>query len=172
MQELSRHNEISLFWVPGHSDFEGNEYADELARDGSSFDTIGTMPYIPLPLSRGWTRNNIKNWISIRYIKYWRSLETCKQTKQIRSLEKCDPRKLVGALTEHYYFSTGLNNMGFAQNTKWNRCEQDEDTAYDLLCLCPSLANRRLKIFGDFVLSLKLKISDIIKFIQTITFDA
>ena len=65
--------------------------------------------------------------------------------------------------------------MGLIGHTFCNRCEEDEDTAYHLICLCPRLANRRRQILGEFVLSLKqyekLGIMKINEFISNISLD-
>lgn len=41
LDTLSENNEVSLVWVPGHSDIPGNEKADELARAGGNTSFIG-----------------------------------------------------------------------------------------------------------------------------------
>ena len=44
-------NQITMVWVPGHSGIEGNEKADELARQGSAAVSYGPEPFIPIPQS-------------------------------------------------------------------------------------------------------------------------
>jgi ribonuclease HI len=41
MMKLVEHNKLQLVWVPGHMETDGNETADELARQGSSHPLIG-----------------------------------------------------------------------------------------------------------------------------------
>ena len=58
-----------MVWVPGHSGIEGNEKADELARQGSAAVSYGPEPFIPIPQSlcdkalRKWTRSELaRHW--------------------------------------------------------------------------------------------------------------
>ena len=49
LNEMVKHYKITLIWVPGHQDIEGNCIADELASKGTSVeillgkDTIGML---------------------------------------------------------------------------------------------------------------------------------
>lgn len=45
LKELSVHNIVRIFWVPGHADVECNEVADELARQGAATEFIGPEPH-------------------------------------------------------------------------------------------------------------------------------
>jgi ribonuclease HI len=42
--KLAEHDRIQLIWVPGHMRIDGNEVADQLARQGSSHPFIGPDP--------------------------------------------------------------------------------------------------------------------------------
>ena len=33
-KQLAKHNKVSISWVPGHREIQGNEYADRLAKAG------------------------------------------------------------------------------------------------------------------------------------------
>lgn len=166
LNELAASNCLTLHWVPGHSDLEGNEKADELAREGSSKDPIAQVPF--LPLSKGWVKSVIKDWSCRAHIRYWQNLQTCGQTKlivkkplsesdskRLCSLKKVELRSIVGVITGHFFFNKHLNTMGLKTSSLCERCWEDEDTAYHLICLCPCYANRRFRILGNFVLSEK-----------------
>jgi ribonuclease HI len=42
--KLAEHNRIQLVWVPGHINIDGNQTADQLARQGASYPLIGLEP--------------------------------------------------------------------------------------------------------------------------------
>lgn len=187
LNQLANANSVRLIWVPGHSNIYGNEEADELARNGSSKEPEGPVPI--LPLSKNRFKVAIKEWMHKAHRIYWRNLESCKQTKmllkeplgtsnakRVLSLRKDTLRKLVGVTTGHYYFNKHLRNMGLVNSSLCDRCLADEDTAYHLICLCPSLAQRRHRILGDFVLSedqmRRLSIWEIREFISKINLES
>jgi hypothetical protein len=164
IQRLAESNSVDLVWVPGHSGINGNEKADELAREGSSQIPIAPIPVIPL--AKSWFKTNVKNWSRKTHSTLWNKITTCKQAKQIiveplcdseskrlRSLDKSELRCLVGVLTGHFYFNKHLNKMGLTPNSICERCGEYEDTAFHLICTCPRLAQRRFKTLGEYYLS-------------------
>jgi hypothetical protein len=186
LHEFSNSNIVTLVWVPGHSDIRGNEYADSLARLGSDSNVVAPVPCVPL--SKGWAKLTIRNWVSFSHTSLWKLIPSCRQTKllikeplsaieaaKIRCLKRDKLRTLVGVLTGHFYFNKHLQTMGLATSSLCNRCLEDEDTAYHLVCLCPSLARRRFQILGNSVLNeheySKLKIKDVLKFISGLELD-
>jgi ribonuclease HI len=143
IQKLADDNSVTLVWVPGHSDVTGNEYADALAREGSSKNPIASIPVIPLPKS--WFKSNLIKWCTIAHSKLWNESQTCKQTKlriskplsesetkRLRSLNKSDLRSLVGVLTGHFYFNKHLNKMKLSPTSICVRCGEYEDTAFHM----------------------------------------
>ncbi|KAG5685145.1 hypothetical protein PVAND_014338 [Polypedilum vanderplanki] len=99
LNSLARDNDVTLVWVPGHSDISGNEKVDELARLGSKELGTGVAPC--LPLSRSWAAETIRDWSRMKNLERWLKLSSCSQTKcfitkplasgditQIRNLER------------------------------------------------------------------------------------
>jgi hypothetical protein len=63
--KLAECNRIHLVWVPGHVRTDGNEIADQLARQGSSLPLIGLKP--ALGLSAKVAREVIRDWMSKKH---------------------------------------------------------------------------------------------------------
>jgi ribonuclease HI len=180
---LGTDNQITLFWIPGHSGLEGNEVADELARNGSAKNFVGPEPCLPLPKS--WSKMTINKWMHFAHCKSWQKVKTCRQSKvflkkpletpeakRLLSLDRATLRKAVGVITGHFYFKSHFQKMGYLNDSLCERCYEDEDTAYHMICLCPIFANRRYKILGDYTLSEnqceKLSVQKILDFIKEI----
>lgn len=162
---LGASNDLGLLWIPSHSSYEGNEAADELARAGSAAALIGPLPVIPL--SKGWVKSLITDWLANEHKRHWLTpADSYRQTrniiseplsrndaKRLISLSKPVLRKLVGFATGHSYFRRHLKTIGLAQNSQCERCLEDEETAYHLLCDCPALSQRRRRYMGDSFLN-------------------
>ena len=170
LQDLSAINAVTLVWVPGHSDISGNENADSLARAWSDVEVVGPGPCVPL--SKSWAKLINRSWAVTKHSQLRNSLTTCRQTKllikeplssieasKLRCIKRENLRTLVGVLTGHFNFNKHLHTMGLKPNSLCDSCLEDEDTAYHLICLCPSLAHRRFKILGNFVLNERYRIS-------------
>jgi ribonuclease HI len=73
---LVKANSVTLIWVPGHANVQGNENADELAREGSAMDFVGPEPALPLSLS--WVKTTIATAAHKKHIQYWKNLQHSK----------------------------------------------------------------------------------------------
>jgi hypothetical protein len=62
LQGLSIHNEVQLFWVPGHCDIIRNKEADGLAGVESKSSFCGPEPLLPVP--RSLMTRVTKKWFS------------------------------------------------------------------------------------------------------------
>ena len=183
LSKLPRENEVTLVWVPGHQGILGNEKVDGLAREGSSDPATGPAPH--LPLSKSWSAETIREHLRKKNRERWQKLTSCRQTKcfikeplpsrtiaLVRGLERGQLRLLCGVLSGHYTFRKHLHTMKLSDTFLCPRCGADEDTAFHLVCNCPTLAMRRKSILGDYVLSEVeaggLKVEDILNFVEDI----
>jgi ribonuclease HI len=58
LNDISTWHTVGLYWIPGHAGVQGNEIADELARDGCALKFVG--PQLALGFSRQDIRRRIR----------------------------------------------------------------------------------------------------------------
>ncbi len=76
-------------------------------------------------------------------------------SRKILNMSKKRLRLLVGTVSGHYTCNNHLFNIGLSTSRICNRCETGSETMYHLVCLCPTLAKRRLRILGGCVVDLE-----------------
>jgi hypothetical protein len=79
LMRLSETNSVTLIWVPGRTNVQGNKNVDELVREGSAIDFVGPEPALPLTLSR--VKTTISTAAHKKHIQYWQNLQTCQHSK-------------------------------------------------------------------------------------------
>jgi hypothetical protein len=99
--------------VPGHIGIDGNEIADQLARQGSSHPLIG--PESALGISAKVARGVIRDWTSRKHEEHWQSIHGQRQAKgflkkpsaknagELLNVSRNQLRIMTGLLTEHYH---------------------------------------------------------------------
>ena len=179
LETLSENNEVSLIWVPGHSDVPGNEKADELARIGSSTKFIGPEPV--LGNHAGLVKGLVKRETGREHQRTWDDLQTCRQAKEflegrnlrttkfLLGLNRTCLRRMIGMLTGHNSLRYHLNKMGLSDDPNCRRCGDVPETSKHFLCHCPALASLRTRHLGDFYLTLEefreSKMTNVLSFI-------
>lgn len=182
LKSLSNSNKVNLLWVPGHSNVEGNEKADNLARMGSKTPFYGPNPTLGLTYTT--QRSIIRDFYKTEHKKLWKSLATCKHSKTIidgpnsrntkflLNKSRQDLRIIIGAITGHCKLNKHLHRMGLKQSAICRRCSEDDETPIHLLTTCPALTGKRIKIFEHHTLTeadLKnIKLKSILTFFREI----
>ena len=151
---------ISLIWVPGHRNIEGNEIADELARKGTELASETSYPVIGIPLTV--VKGELHKLFLRKAQKRWSSISSCAISKtlwpqyDIRRTQKVlwTPRhsisKLVAVFTGHWTIGTHAEKLGLPFNPHCRSCGDlsEKETVEHFLCKCPGLAARRLRSLG------------------------
>lgn len=156
--ELGSANWVKLLWVPGHSNIEGNEQADALARGGSQQPSPGPEPVLGYPKANA--KKAIENWARSQFVDFWASHPELRQAKllisgplpkradQILRLSRKQVRTVVSFLTGHGSFRKHLHTIGVVNNPDCRFCGEVEETSIHLLTSCPGLMALRHKHFG------------------------
>lgn len=160
IQLLGNTNTVTLTWVPGHSEIDGNETADELARSGVL--TPYTDPEPVLKVSSSFFKSHIVQWKRNAFNKHWTSTNharhskncikiNAKNSKYILSLSRKNIKRISGALTGHCPLNKHLFTIGRVNSPNCPNCG-DLDTAEHLLCKCPAYVSARAKSLGAYIL--------------------
>lgn len=180
LSKLAISKNVELIWIPGHCNFDGNEEADKLARQGSANKMTGPEPAVGIsPAAR---RSQIKKIIHEKHFMSWQSGTDCRQAKQFfagpsRKIEqfmlnsnRLKLRAISNTLTGHC-LRLHLHRMGISDSVMCRGCGEAEENVEHFLCFCPALATKRALLLGDFFLtSDRIKIAnlaDIAKFVMS-----
>jgi hypothetical protein len=125
---------------------------------GSDSHFCGPEPCVPLSASV--VRDMNRRWVIDAHSKHWIALNSCRQsklwikhpklqtTKYLLSLPKKQLRVLVALIKGHCCLNKHLHKMRLATNPVCVSCQLQEETALYFVCVCPTLATLRTRIFG------------------------
>ena len=156
--QMGQNNNVRLSWVPGHMGIQGNEFADQLARTGSSMSFTGPEPAVGV--SSTLQRTAIRNWARKKHGDRWRNLQDCRQarelmggpntrfTKQLVTLPRRQVSILVSVLTGHNTLNRHLTIMGIQNNAGCEACDEGLETSLHFLGDCPAWGAKRMRYLG------------------------
>jgi hypothetical protein len=163
LQELALSSRVQLVWVPGNCGIHGNEKADALAREGSSSAFVRPEPCLPLATSsvklREWEwslKSQCVSWsleTACAQSRMWLKKPNPGLTRYLLRLPRSKLRILVGLITGHCPFNKHLHKMGLIDEPICIACGMKDESAFHLLCDCPSLISLRIRPFAKPILS-------------------
>ena len=145
---------LELSWIKAHNNYEGNERADELARNA----TFNAITYWDIAPPFSYLKRNITKAIYDIWDERWANLESCRMTKifyptvhkgkakKLLELSRKQSRRLIEIIT-------GQNNLNYVQNKVRKTellcrlCEEEEETFDHFVFHCPCLYSYRIKHF-------------------------
>lgn len=162
LNRLGLHNSLTLGWVPGHEGHEGNERADCLANCGARRPFIGPEPFCGVPA--GYVREKVRQWRRSEFMTHWVQSSGQRQAKlfispsgeksrKLLSMTRSELRIVTGYLTGHCELRYQLFKQGRSSTDLCRFCELVPETSEHVLCECPRLSDRRVRYFGDHLVT-------------------
>ena len=179
LNNLGISNTLELRWIAAHTGLWGNERADELAKLGTTSDTILNCPiphsYIKKQINDKVSRLNEEEW-KHNGPRHTKMILGNKQAKIIRDLNtlknnKKDYRTAIQLITGHCGLNKHLYKMKKTDSCECPLCGHEEESVSHFLGQCPAIAQLRGQYFNDYYLSVNdifdnNHISNIIKFVN------
>lgn len=157
LNQLGTGSNLRLVWIPAHKGFDGNERADELAKEGTLSAFHGPQPVIPI--SKNSVRAAISKYARLLHEKEWTKTTSCIISKQflalpsranlkiILAMNRKTLRLLTQIITGHCTLNGHLKTMGLVEEATCI-CEGGPETVFHFLGVCDRYCALRLDIFG------------------------
>jgi len=161
LNRLGLRNQITIAWVPGQSGVDGNERADELARQGSASANEGPEPHIPIPHYA--CEKAVEDWVRAESAKSWSAYSGGEHTKlffpapdkkwakALLRMDRSGIRRVVGAITGHCGLNKHLARMTILADPRCS-CGLEEETGIHIICECPKFHLLRSMTLGSCVI--------------------
>lgn len=162
LNHISEKYSVTLIWVPGHCNIEGNEQADYLARCGAEKHISGAAD-VAHPIAG--TYLQIDNKLKENHKRIWRSSNSIyknvwgppdpKSTAQLLKYDRKTIRTITLIVTGHWPIGRHARRLGILEGTACPGCglAPSETDAHHFWCLCPALCRLRLNVLGSYWLN-------------------
>ncbi len=163
LNQAGQQNRITLRWVRAHVGHEGNERADELAREGAVLEE-GQVEDCP-DLPEAHVKQCIREQTRALWQAEWDARKDCRQTKQwfpyIDKKRSFDMRRatrkqlswMIQLITGHNFMKRHEALVQEGGDSECRLCMEDDESSYHVVAECPALAVQRQMIFGKTFLA-------------------
>ena len=160
----SSNNRVTISWVPSHTNIKGNEAADSLAKQGSSIEPIGPLPFIRLPRSH--YAKQIDARILSTHLSRFRALPYSQKgiipisnllqahPYSLPSSNRDDIRLLTTILSGHSALNYFTSKLDPTVDSHCQHCPDCLETSEHFLALCPAYSFTRFTHFSYFYTSI------------------
>ena len=154
LRQVGLSNNLTLEWIPGHSDYSGNEMADKLAKRGCSNPAGVELTEPILPVSESVVNAQIRKWAENAWMNRWRNSIEYRRTKiwiqrpRIRNnspalaFDRQVLSKTTGIITGHIWVRKHLYNIGVSTDPLCD-CGEEESASH-IVAECPTHVMNRL----------------------------
>jgi hypothetical protein len=163
MKELDRLQQmatVKIHWIKAHVGHEGNERADQLAKEGTTRTSFSIEPI--LPVSKAWVKGRIKQYLLKEWTNRWLGNNEARQTKiffpepngkiskKLLAYDKQRCAQLFRWICGHSFhrYHNYLLKPETFDNPRCRLCGSDKEETSHLFAFCPSLSPIRLRIIG------------------------
>ena len=174
LNSLTRTNRVEIIWTRAHVGTEGNERADELAKQGAQ---STAPPRYQTKISMKVVKTKIEAYFMAEWKKSWKNLGPCRQTrfwwprpnaqksKYLLSLPRPTVARLVQAITGFNNLSYHCYNMEYSDLSVCRLCWNGREEFIHLADECPDLFPEREEWFGIWGPSREWTIEGLIGFL-------
>ena len=139
--------QITMQWIPGHSNIKGNEYADKLAKEGARKEQMDT------PCNNQTVKQILKNNFKEAWLTSWATGQTGRIMYQemskpnphdpINSLTRKEQSTIFQLRTGHIKLNAHLNRINPQVAPVCRRCGYPYETVHHVLFDCKRMENQR-----------------------------
>jgi ribonuclease HI len=169
LDKLQKIVPVRIHWTKAHVGHEGNETADQLAKEGTRKRDFKIEPLLPVP--KTWIKNKIRLYLEKEWTDRWTSTCEARQTKiffpkpnaklakQLLNYDKQTCAKLFRWISSHSFhrYHNHITNSTKFNDPNCRACLTEREETSHLYAHCTGLSQLRMKVLGSQLLDQEFK---------------